>query len=151
MPIFSAILCHKPSFFPGSCSWCDFCQKVLYVQTPTTKTSRHPYSLYVGWKSSTLVFLHSCSIQSSELLVPPRQPFGLQQVLWPCDVMLKSYRTSRAFALRNWKDSSDWFEKKKHLHFWCVNVRGLCGSIQRNLLFYSIASNIRLTFSRLGL
>ncbi len=35
------------------------------------------------------------------------------------------------FALRNWYDSSDWF-KKKHLHFRCTNVRGLCGSIHRN-------------------
>ncbi len=31
--------------------------------------------------------------------------------------------------------------KKKHLHFRCANVRGLCGSIHRKLLFYSSASS----------
>ncbi len=35
--------------------------------------------------------------------------------------------------------------KKKHLHFRCANVRGLCGSIHRKLLFYSSASS-RLKF-----
>ncbi len=31
--------------------------------------------------------------------------------------------------------------KKKTLHFRCANVRGLCGSIPRKLLFYSSASS----------
>ncbi len=35
--------------------------------------------------------------------------------------------------------------QKKHLHFRCANVRGLCGSIHRKLLFYSSASS-RLKF-----
>ncbi len=39
---------HSLFFCPGSCSQCDFCQNVLYVQTPTTTTSRHPYS-FVCW------------------------------------------------------------------------------------------------------
>ncbi len=33
-------------------------------------------------------------------------------------------------------------------YFRCSNVRGLCGSIHRKLLFYSIASEIHLAFSR---
>ncbi len=31
--------------------------------------------------------------------------------------------------------------KKQHSHFWCAKVSGLCGSIDRNLLFYSSASS----------
>ncbi len=43
------------------------------------------------------------------------------------------------FASRNWKDSSK-LVQKKHSHFRCANVRGLCGSIDSYLLFYYSAS-----------
>ncbi len=34
-------------------------------------------------------------------------------------------------------------DEKEHLHFQCANVRGLCGSIHRKLLFYSRSSRLK--------
>ncbi len=77
------------------------------------------------------------------VIAPLHRPSAsTQQLLWPRDVMLKSYCMAHVFALQNWIDLSDWTKKKKHSHFQCANIRSLCGSIHRkHPLFYSSTSS----------
>ncbi len=87
--------------------------------------------VYTGFQNSSTILTILCNSSCSGHVI-------LAQILLD-DLCFRFAKLKRFVGL---------VRKKKHLHFRCANVRGLCGSIHRNLLFYSSASDIRFAFSR---
>ncbi len=85
-------------------------------------------------------------IQPSELLAPPASTFWVTAVALATWCNAQILLDGLSFRFVKLKRLVGLVREKKHSHFRCANVRGLCGSIHRNLLFYYSASDIRFTF-----